>query len=78
MLSDGEITVNNSNGSFLISGPNSKLISENINIIGSKISGTFDLINGKRDIGNLLVEDKQQLNIKTDNIVYIVIVIYNI
>tara|TARA_Y100000741_G_scaffold78112_1_gene57019 strand:+ start:1991 stop:2755 length:765 start_codon:yes stop_codon:yes gene_type:complete len=68
MLSDGEINVDNSKGSFLINGPNSKLISENINIIGSKISGTFDLVNGKRDIGSLLVEDKKQLNIKTNNI----------
>ena len=68
MLSDGEITVDNSNGSFLINGPNSKLISENINIIGSKISGTFDLVNEKRDIGSLLVEDEEQLNIKTNNI----------
>ena len=68
MLSDGEITVDNSKGSFLINGPNSKLISENINIIGSKISGTFDLVNGKRDIGSLLVEDEEQLNIETNNI----------
>jgi hypothetical protein len=68
MLSDGEITIDNSKESFLINGPNSKLISENINIIGSKISGTFNLINGKRDIGSLLVEDEEELNIKTDNI----------
>ncbi len=68
MLSDGIINVDNLLGSFLIDGPNSKLVSENILIIGSKIDGSFEIIDGKRDIANLVVEDKKKLNIKTDDI----------
>ncbi len=68
MFSDGIISVNNTDGSFLVNGPNSKLISENIFITGSKINGTFEVIDGKRDISNLEVEDELKLNIKTDDI----------
>jgi len=68
MLSDGKIVVNNLNSTFLIDGPNSKLVSDNIYITGSKIDGTFEIINNKRDIANLNVEDKNKLNIKTDDI----------
>ena len=68
MLSDGKIVVNNLNSTFLIDGPNSKLVSDNIYITGSKIDGTFETINNKRDIANLNVEDKNKLNIKTDDI----------
>ncbi len=68
MFSDGIISVNNTDGSFLVNGPNSKLISENIFITGSKINGTFEVINGKRDISNLEVEDELKLNINTDDI----------
>jgi len=69
MLSDGKISVDNLQGSFLIDGPNSKLVSDNIYITGSKINGSFDIINGERDINNLIVEDEKILNIKTDDIV---------
>tara|TARA_Y100001970_G_scaffold105870_1_gene132616 strand:+ start:4188 stop:4952 length:765 start_codon:yes stop_codon:yes gene_type:complete len=68
MYSDGKIEVNNISGTFKISGSNSKLKSENIFISGSLIDGAFDIIDGKRDIANLVVEDKQKLNIKTDDI----------
>ena len=68
MLSDGKIIVNNLNSTFLIDGPNSKLVSDNIYITGSKIDGTFETINNKRDIANLNVEDKNKLNIKTNDI----------
>ena len=68
MLSDGKIIVDNLNSTFLIDGPNSKLVSDNIYITGSKIDGTFETINNKRDIANLNVEDKNKLNIKTDDI----------
>ncbi len=69
MLSDGEINLDNLKGTFYIKGPNSILISENIYITGSKISGSFDEIDNKRDISNLVVEDNNKLNIKTDDIV---------
>ena len=68
MFSDGKISVDNLNGLFLIEGINSSLISENIYITGSKINGSFEIINGKRDIADLIVEDNKKLNIKTDDI----------
>ncbi len=69
MLSDGKINVDNLNGLFFIEGDNSKLINEDIFIEGSKINGDFEIINDKRDIANLIVEDNKKLNIKTDDIV---------
>jgi len=67
MFSDGSIKVDNLNGSFLIDGKNSKLISDNIFILGSKINGIFEIIDGKRNISNLEVQDKKIINIKTDD-----------
>ena len=69
MLSDGKISVDNFGGGFFIYGSNSKLLSDSIYISGSKIDGEFEIINGKRNIANLIVEDDKQLNIKTDGIV---------
>ncbi len=68
MFSNGNIKVDNINGLFEIMGDNSRLISENIDINGSKISGSFEIINEIRDIVNLVVEDEEKLNIKTDDI----------
>ena len=68
MLSDGKIIVDNIGGVFSINGSNSKLISDNIYISGSKIDGDFEIIDGKRNIANLFVEDDEKLNIKTDEI----------
>jgi len=69
MISDGKINIDNVDNSFFIHGPNSKLISDNISINGSKINGSFEIVNGKRDITNLIVEDEKKLNIKTKDIV---------
>ena len=69
MSSDGKINVDNLNGAFLIIGPNSELITDDIYIYGSKINGTFEMIGDKRDIENLFVEDNKKLNIKTDDII---------
>ena len=69
MLSDGKINVNNFKGTFFIDGPNSQLVSDDINITGSKINGIFEIIDDKRDISNLIVEDEKKLNIKTDDII---------
>lgn len=69
MFSDGEISVDNIKGSFFIHGNNSKLLSDSIYISGSKINGDFEIIDGRRNIANLLVEDGEKLNIKTDGIV---------
>lgn len=69
MLSDEKINVDNLTGLFSIHGPNSKLITENINVVGSKIDGNFQTIDGKRTINDLVVEDDKKVNIKTDDIV---------
>ena len=66
MLSDGKIRINNLTGSFSINGPNSKLLSDDIYIDGSKINGKFEVIDGKKMIANLVVEDQEKLNIKSD------------
>lgn len=66
MFSDGIITVNNSESSFSIIGHESKLISENILITGSKIKGSFEIIDGDRDINNLEVEDEESSHIITN------------
>jgi lipopolysaccharide export system protein LptA len=71
MFSDENIKVDNINGFFEILGVNSRLINENIDIIGSKINGNFEIINNKRSIANLVVEDEKKLNIKIDDILMI-------
>ena len=69
MLSDETISVDNLTGFFSIYGPNSELITETIYITGSKIDGSFETIDGKKTIGNLVVEDEKKVNIKADDIV---------
>ena len=69
MLSDGKISVDNLGGEFFIYGSNSKLINSSIYISGSKINGEFEFVNGKRNIANLIVEDEEKLNIRTDGII---------
>ncbi len=71
MYSDGEITVKNIGGSFSVIGKNSKLVNEQLQITGSSIKGNFQLINDKRDIINLFVEDNDKLNIKNGDILMI-------
>lgn len=68
MVSNSEIKLDNTNGSFLIVGENSKLITENVKINGSKIQGDFEIVDGKRVISILKVEDKEKLIINTDEI----------
>jgi len=69
MYSNGEIKVNNLKGSFFINGPESKLISDGFYISGYKIDGSFEIINEKRDVSKLFVEDDKEINIKTDDII---------
>jgi len=69
MFSDGEINVNNLKGSFFLNGLNSTLISDETYISGFKINGEFQIINEKRDITNLIVEDEIKLKIKTQDTV---------
>tara|TARA_B100000579_G_C22744564_1_gene810804 strand:- start:16 stop:780 length:765 start_codon:yes stop_codon:yes gene_type:complete len=68
MYSDGKIIVNNLKGSFFINGLESKLISDEIFMSGYKIDGIFEMIDNKRNISKLIVEDDEEINIKTDNV----------
>ena len=68
MVSDGFIEVNNLNGTFLLSGNNSKLNNDDIIIMGFDISGKFSSNNNINEIIELNVEDKNMCNIKTNEI----------
>ena len=68
MYSNGKIVVNNLKGTFFINGLESKLISDEIFISGYKIDGIFEMIDNKRNVSELTVEDEKEVNIKTDNI----------
>ena len=67
MFSNGVIKVNNFEGSFNINGPKSRLVSENIEIIGNYIDGSFEVINGSKEFNLLKVVDDKIAFIKTDN-----------
>ena len=66
MLSDGSIEINNVSGEFKIYGSNSKLITDDIKIIGENIKGKYVVVDGKNIIDQLNVEDKIQVNIQTE------------
>ncbi len=68
MSSDGSIKVNNLLGTFELSGNNSNLQNDELNIYGEYISGVFSELNGKKQIKKLNVEDKNLLNINTENL----------
>ena len=67
MFSDGEINVNNLIGSFSLNGENSTLISDEAYIYGFKINGMFEIIDEKRAISNIIVEDNTKLKIETED-----------
>ncbi len=78
MFSDGEIKVNNTNGKFLIYGPNSKMESENIYIEGNYIDGIFSTIEDIKEIELLNVNDEKIAFVKNkDTDMYANIVRYN-
>ena len=68
MLSDGRIEVNNKDGIFVLTGPNSSMSLEDINITGENIDGQFSTINEKKEIIKLNVKDKKISNIKTNDV----------
>ena len=68
MSSDKSISVNNSNGEFELFGSSSQLISNDISILGENIEGLFINVNGENIIEKLKVEDKKQVNIKTETL----------
>jgi len=68
MLSDGRIEVSNKDGFFTITGPNSSMTSDDINITGENIDGQFLTINEKREVTKLNVKDEKISNIKTNDV----------
>ena len=67
MYSDGEITVNNINGNFLVSGSKSIMIAENIYIEGNYIEGTFEEKDQTKSIIYLKIIDDNLAYIKTED-----------
>ena len=66
MFSDGSIEINNSSGEFKLYGLNSKLITDEIKIIGEDIRGNYVIVDGENIVQQLNVEDKTQVNIQTE------------
>ena len=68
MLSDGIIEVSNKDGIFILTGSNSSISSEGINISGESIDGQFSTINENREVIKLNVKDEKISNIKTNDV----------
>ena len=68
MLSDGIIEVNSKDGMFVLTGPNSSMSSEDINITGENIDGQFSTTNENREVIKLNVKDEKISNIKTNDV----------
>ena len=66
MFSDGSIEINNFSGEFKLYGSNSKLITDDIQVIGEDIKGKYVNVDGKNIVNQLDVEDKTQINIQTE------------
>ena len=67
MTSDEFITLNNFSGEFKLHGLNSKLITDEIKIIGEDIKGKYINIEGENLIEELNVQDSAEVNIETEN-----------
>ena len=68
MTSDGSIKVNNLTGLFTIKCVNSTLNNNEVNITGYLIDGKFTKIEKVNEVENLYVEDKTEINIKTETL----------
>ena len=78
MFSNGQIKVNNLDGNFLITGPDSNMKAQNIYIEGEYIEGIFNNSENLREIIFLKVIDENLAYIKTENTdMYSNIVNYN-
>ncbi len=67
MTSDEFIALNNFSGEFKLHGLNSKLITDEIKIIGEDIKGKYINIEGENLIEKLNVQDSVEVNIETEN-----------
>ena len=68
MTSNGSIKVNNLTGLFTIKGINSTLENNEVNITGYLIDGKFIKLEKVNEVENLYVEDKTEINIKTETL----------
>ena len=68
MTSNGSIKVNNLTGLFTIKGINSTLKNNEVNITGYLIDGKFIKLEKVNEVENLYVEDKTEINIKTETL----------
>ena len=66
MVSDGSIYINNFSGNFKLYGPNSKLTTDEIIIIGEDIKGKYVNVDGENIVDILNVKDPTQVNIQTE------------
>ena len=66
MNSDNTLMIDNSKKQFFLSGPNSKLRTENLEIIADSIKGQYKIINNINEIINLVVIDKELVSISED------------
>ncbi len=67
MFSDGFIKVNNISGNFLLEGPNSKILNEDIIIEGNYINGRFTNYNDEKEIDYLNIIDEKSAYVDRDN-----------
>ena len=68
MKSDELIKVDNISGKFKLTGINSQITTSDTIIIGHSIDGNYINIDGENVVQKLHVEDKTQVNIKTDKL----------
>ena len=68
MFSDKEIKIDNITGNFILNGPNSRLKTNKIDITGYLIEGRFTQLKNTNEVELLNVEDKTQINIKTETL----------
>ena len=68
MKSNKYIMIDDSKGKFKLEGSISELTTDNMNIIGSSIDGSYQEINGINEINNLIVKSDEITEITTDKL----------
>ena len=68
MKSDKHIMIDDINLKFKLEGNISELTTDNLNIIGSDIDGSYEKVNGENEIVNLIVKSDQLTEITTDKL----------
>lgn len=63
MYSDDSLIIDDSKKQFFLSGKNSKLITESLEIIAESIEGKYEIVDNKNEIINLILTDKKLVSI---------------